>query len=79
MSSVALDIFFVNKTKWDKNEYDSLAFCVDRHSGWMVAVPSFEKGLTGAKLAQKMLEYQWAPFGVHQVITSDRGSQFTSA
>jgi hypothetical protein len=79
MSSVALDIFHMSKTRWNKKEYDAMAICVDRHSGWMVVVPCLRKGLTGAKLAQKMLQCQWAPFGIPQVITSDQGPQFVSA
>ena len=52
--------------------------CVDRLSGWIIAVPCLDKGLTGAKLAQIMLK-EWSPFGIPSVMTSDRGSHFTGA
>ena len=55
-----------------------MALCVCRHSGWIVAVPCLMKGLTGAKVAQMMLEHQWRPFGIPSIITSDRGAQFVA-
>jgi hypothetical protein len=59
------------------NINDMMAVCVDRHSGWIVAVPVQNKGLTGAKVAKVMLKYQWSPFGIPSIITSDQGSHFT--
>ena len=56
--------------------FDSVAVCVDRHSGCIVAFPCFNKGLTGAFVAQKMLKWQWRPFGVPSVIKSDQESLF---
>ena len=76
MASVALDIFSMPTTVLNKKKYDAMVVCVDRHSGWMVAVPCLLKGLTGAKVAQKMLKYQWQIFGIPNVITSDQGSHF---
>ena len=38
-----------------------LCVCVDRHSGWIMAVPCLNKGFTGAFVAQKMLKWQWRP------------------
>ena len=55
-----------------------MAICVDRHSGWIVAIPCMDKGLTGAKLAKEMLKTHWRPFGVPTVISSDQGSHFVS-
>ena len=52
---------------------------MDRHSGWIVAVKAQQKGLTGAKVAQKMLKHQWQIFGLPNVITSDQGSHFVSS
>ena len=48
---------------------------MDRHSGWIVAVPERKVGLTGAKVALSMVQYQWRPFKVPWVITSDQGSK----
>ena len=53
--------------------------CVDRHLGWIVAVPCLNKGLTGAFVAQKMLKWQWRPFGVPSVIKSDQASLFVGS
>ena len=55
-----------------------MAVCVDRHSGWIVAIPVLEKGLTGARLAKLMVKDHWRPFGVPSIISSDQGSHFVS-
>jgi len=54
-----------------------MALCVDRESGWVVATPHLNKGLTAEKVAKEMYK-QWGFFGIPSVITSDRGSHFTS-
>ena len=78
MTSVAMDLFHMPPVTWDGEPLDTLAMCVDRNSGWMVAVPCLNKGLTSAKLA-KLFIPQWRMFGVPSVITSDQGSHFISA
>ena len=78
MDSVALDMFSMPKEKIDGVEYDQILLCVDRHSGWIVAVPCLAKGLTGAKAAKLILPF-WRMFGVPSLITSDQGSHFISA
>jgi transposase InsO family protein len=35
--------------------------------------------LTGAKVAQAMLEHQWRPFGIPSIITTDQGSHFVNS
>ena len=77
MTSVAIDLFHLPPVRWEGTPYDTLAVCVDRHSGWIVAVPCLNKGLTGAKIAKSMLQYQWRPFGIPAKISSDQGSHFT--
>ena len=79
MVSVCLDIFHMPLVEFQKVKYNSMALCVDRHSGWIVAVPGYKQGLTGAKVAQAMLEHQWRPFGIPSVITSDQGSHFVNS
>ena len=79
MASVAIDLFKLPTVRWEGKVYDTLAVCVDRHSGWIVAIPCLEKGLTGPKLAKEMLRTQWRPFGIPSKISSDQGSHFTSA
>ena len=44
-----------------------------------MAVPCRNKGLTGAFVAQKMLKWQWRPFGVPSVIKSDQASLFVGS
>jgi hypothetical protein len=78
MISVALDIFKMPLVMYEGENYNTMAVCVDRHSGWIVATPFFEKGLTGAKLAKAMIKNQWRPFGVPSIISSDQGSHFVN-
>ena len=78
MSSVAIDLFKMPHVRFEGGEYNMMAVCVDRHSGWLVAIPVMEKGLTGAKLARKMVQQHWRPFGIPSVISSDQGSHFVS-
>ena len=47
MSSVCIDLFSLPPVVRDKKLGDSLIVCVDRHSGWIVAVPERKVGLTG--------------------------------
>ena len=79
MTSVAIDLFKMPHVRYEGGEYNMMAVCVDRHSGWLVAVPCLEKGLTGAKLAKLMVRYFWRPFGIPAIISSDQGSHFISA
>ena len=79
MVSVALDLFKMPPTNWAGQKYDTMAVCVDRHSGWMIATPHLEKGLTGAKVAKGMLYGNWRPFGIPSIITSDQGSHFVGS
>ena len=76
MQSVALDIMMMPRVQHHKKLYDAVMVCVDRHTGWIVAVPVKRQGLTAALAATKMLKHQWSIFGVPQVITTDCGSQF---
>ena len=74
-----MDLFSLPPVVRDKKLWDTLIVCVDRHSGWIVAVPERKVGLTGAKVALAMVQHQWRPFGVPSVITSDQGSQFVGS
>ena len=78
MSNVSIDLFKMSSVLYEGETYNMMAVCVDRHSGWVVAVPVLDKGLTGAKLAKLMVRHQWRPFGVPSIISSDQGSHFTS-
>ena len=76
MSSVCLDIFHLPLTTYRGVEYDSLIVCVDRLSGWIIAKPTLNKGLTAEKTARLLLEW-WETFGIPTIITCDQGPQFT--
>ena len=78
MSNVALDLFRLPPVVHDVENFDTIAVCVDRLSGWVVVVPLLDKGLTGKEIAQKMVEH-WAPFGIPSVVKTDQGSHFTAA
>ena len=52
MVSVAIDLFKLPTVFSEGKKYDTLAVCVDRHSGWIVSVPCLNSGKTGAKLAK---------------------------
>ena len=79
MESVAIDVFKVTPVTYHGKRYDSMVVCVDRHSGWMVALPCLDKGLTAAWIAEKVLKYWWRPFGIPSMIASDRGAHFVNA
>jgi hypothetical protein len=58
--------------------YDTMQLCVDRLSGWIVAVPMNSKeGLTADKVA-KVMYRQWELFGLPSTVTSDRGPLFAA-
>ena len=54
MTSVAIDLFKLPMVTFEKEKYVTLAVCVDRQSGWIVAVPCLENGLTAKKLAKNV-------------------------
>ena len=79
MESVAIDVFRMPEVGVENRNFDAIVACVDRHSGWIVAIPVQYKGLSGAEVARSMLKYMWRPFGIPSVITSDQGSHFVNA
>ena len=79
MQSIALDVFQLPPVQWEGEQFDAMVACVDRHSGWIAAIPCKYKGLTGKKVAVEMLKHVWRPFGIPSLITSDRGSHFVNA
>ena len=57
ISSVAIDLCALPETSHEGNTYSTMAVCVDRHSGWTVAIPiessgPFGRGVTGEQVAQ---------------------------
>ena len=53
MANVAIDVFSLPLVEFEGKNYDCLIVCVDRHSGWVKAVPELMKGLTGPELQKR--------------------------
>ena len=49
MGHVAIDVFVMPEVTHEGEKFDRMVVCVDRLSGWMVAIPCLDKGLTGKK------------------------------
>ena len=56
MYSVSPDMFQLHKFTYLGSEYDCMVVCVDLNSGWIVAILCLYRGLTGAKVANLMLD-----------------------
>ena len=76
MMSVSMDVFHLPEVTWQNQQYDAFLLCVDRHSGWMIAKPTREEGLTGEKAAHLLIDTSWGEMGLPSIVTSDKGSQF---
>ena len=50
---------------------------MDRHSGYVVAVPARKKGLLAKEVAVTMIRHWLTVFGIPRTICSDQGPQFT--
>jgi hypothetical protein len=64
MTHVAIDLFHMGLVKHDSETFDTMVVCVDRHSGWIIALPCLGKGLTGPKVAQMLLK-EWRILEYH--------------
>ena len=73
---VCLDVAIMPSVEWLGQEYDCMVICVDRLSGWIIAKPSLQEGLTAQKAAHLLLDGGWNEIGIPSLITSDQGSQF---
>ena len=76
--SIAIDIFSMPSEEFEGRVYNAIIICVDRHSGWVIAIPTNKIGLTSEKVG-KLLYYRWLDLGggIPSIITSDQGPQFT--
>ena len=54
-----------------------MVLCVDRHSGYVVAVPARKKGFLAKEVAVMMIRHWLTVFDIPRTICSDRGPQFT--
>ena len=87
MRSVAIDVFAMPEVTVEGETYDCVILAVDRHSGYIVAVPGKKSkkkdkkdkhgvGLQAKTVANAMIRHWLTIFDVPAVICSDRGSQF---
>ena len=87
MRSVAMDVFAMPEVTVDGETYDCVILAVDRHSGYIVAVPGKKSkkkdkkdkhgvGLQAKNVANAMIRHWLTIFDVPAVICSDRCSQF---
>ena len=74
--SVCLYIFSMSSVVWQKTMYDCILVCVDRHSGWIIALPTQYIGFTAEKCAHMLLDGGWSTFGIPAVVTSNQGAHF---
>ena len=77
MESVAMDVFSMPEVHIGKETFDCVDLCVDRHSGYVVAVPARKKGLLAKEVAVMMIRHWLTVFDIPRTICSDRGPQFT--
>ena len=87
MRSVAMDVFAMPEVTVEGETYDCVILAVDRHSGYIVAVPGKKSkkkdkkdkhgvGRQAKTVANAMIRHWLTIFDVPAVICSDRGSQF---
>ena len=86
MQSVAIDVFAMPEVTLEGETYDCVILAMDRHSGYIVAVPGKKSkkedkkdkhgvGLQAKTVADAMIMHWLTIFDVPGVICSDRGSQ----
>ena len=87
MRSVAMDVFAMPEVTVEGETYDCVILAVDRHSGYIVAVPGKKSkkkdkkdkhgvGLQSKTVANAMIRHWLTIFDVPAVTCSDRGNQF---
>ena len=87
MRSVAMDVFAMPEVIVDRETYYCVTLAVDRHSGYILAVPGKKSkkkdkkdkhgvGLQAKTVANAMIRHWLTIFDVPAVICSDLGSQF---
>ena len=77
MESVGMDVFSMPQVKVGKDKYDCVVIVVDRHSGYLVAVPAKKKGLGAKEVADKMIKHWLMIFDISATFCSDNTLQFT--
>ena len=71
MESVAMDVLSMPEVHIGKETFDWVVLCVDRHSGYVVAVPARKKGLLAKEVAVMMIRHWLTVFDIPRTICSD--------
>ena len=79
MESMAIDVFSMPEVHIGKETFDCVVLCVDRHSGYVVAVPARKKGLRAKEVAVMMIRHWLTVCDIPCTNCSDRGPQFTDS
>ena len=72
-----MDVFSMSEVPIGRETFHCVVFCVDRHSGYVVAVPAGKKGLLAKEVAVMMILHWLTIFDIPRTICSDQGPQFT--
>ena len=72
-----MDVFSMPEVHIGKETFDCVVLCVDRHSGYVVAVPARKRRLLAKEVAVMMIRHWLTVFDIPRTICSDRGPQFT--
>ena len=86
MRSIAMDVFAMPEVTDEGGKYDCIISALDRHSGYILAVPGKKSkkkhkkdkhgvGLQAKNVAQAILRHSLTIFDVPAVICTERGSQ----
>ena len=77
MESVAMAILSMPEVHIGKETFHCVVLCVDRHGGYVVAVPARKRELLANEVAVMMILLWLTVSGIPRIICSDRGPQFT--
>ena len=72
-----MDVFSMPEVHIGKETFDCVVLCVDRQSGYVVAVPARTRGLLAREVAVMMIGHWLTVSGIAHTICSDRGPPFT--
>ena len=77
MESVAMDVFSMPEVHIVKETFDCVVLCVDRQSGYVVAVLARKRELLAKEVSVMMIRHWLTVFDIPRTICSDRGPQST--
>ena len=77
VESMAIDVFSMPEVHIGKKVFDCVVLCVDRHRGYIVAVPARKKVLLAKEMAVMMIRPWLTVFGDPRMICRDRVPEFS--